>query len=240
MTVLRGSSRKPYGSLSDESCPRFGAPCCGARIRLDFERSGAGGPGNDRRVADPRHPDGAISNRWAARAHGVPHLGGRTADHSRDGILLDPREFGDRPGDELSEPPEAGVEGEVSRHRDQGDQSRVWWPGRSKELARLDRDVTAEHPDLVIWQFGTNAVPRRDDISEDEQPNRPRCRSVEGARERPRFDGRRKLSWASDRLIARERESCCSCVGSTVLRQNAALKLALRRWRSLPCAMAGG
>jgi len=38
-----------------------------------------------------------------------------------------------------------------------------------EELTRLDRDVTAEHPDLVIWQVGTNAVLRRDDLSTDEQ-----------------------------------------------------------------------
>jgi acyl-CoA thioesterase I len=39
----------------------------------------------------------------------------------------------------------------------------------AEELTRLDRDVTAEHPDLVIWQVGTNAVLRRDDLSTDEQ-----------------------------------------------------------------------
>ena len=38
-----------------------------------------------------------------------------------------------------------------------------------EELIRLDRDVIAEHPDLVIWQVGTNAVLRRDDLSADEQ-----------------------------------------------------------------------
>lgn len=38
-----------------------------------------------------------------------------------------------------------------------------------EELARLDRDVVAEHPDLVIWQLGTNAVLRRDDLSADEE-----------------------------------------------------------------------
>jgi lysophospholipase L1-like esterase len=38
-----------------------------------------------------------------------------------------------------------------------------------EELARLDRDVIAEHPDLVIWQVGTNAALRRDDLSADEQ-----------------------------------------------------------------------
>jgi lysophospholipase L1-like esterase len=38
-----------------------------------------------------------------------------------------------------------------------------------EELARLDRDVVAEHPDLVIWQVGTNAVLRRDDFAADEQ-----------------------------------------------------------------------
>ncbi len=38
-----------------------------------------------------------------------------------------------------------------------------------EELTRLGRDVLAEHPDLVIWQVGTNAVLRRDDLSADEQ-----------------------------------------------------------------------
>jgi acyl-CoA thioesterase-1 len=38
-----------------------------------------------------------------------------------------------------------------------------------EELARIDRDVLAEHPDLVIWQVGTNAVLRRDDLSVDER-----------------------------------------------------------------------
>lgn len=38
-----------------------------------------------------------------------------------------------------------------------------------EELARLDRDVVAEHPDLVIWQLGTNAVLRRDDLSADDK-----------------------------------------------------------------------
>jgi lysophospholipase L1-like esterase len=36
-----------------------------------------------------------------------------------------------------------------------------------EELARLSRDVLAEHPDLVIWQVGTNAVLRRDDLAAD-------------------------------------------------------------------------
>jgi acyl-CoA thioesterase I len=39
----------------------------------------------------------------------------------------------------------------------------------SEELNRLDGDVIAEHPDLVIWQVGTNAVLRRDDLTADEQ-----------------------------------------------------------------------
>ena len=38
-----------------------------------------------------------------------------------------------------------------------------------EEVLRLDRDVMAERPDLVIWQVGTNAVLRRDDLSADEQ-----------------------------------------------------------------------
>jgi acyl-CoA thioesterase I len=38
-----------------------------------------------------------------------------------------------------------------------------------EELTRLGRDVIAEHPDLVVWQVGTNAVLRRDDLSADEQ-----------------------------------------------------------------------
>jgi lysophospholipase L1-like esterase len=36
-----------------------------------------------------------------------------------------------------------------------------------QELDRLERDVIAEHPDLVIWQLGTNAVLRREDMSGD-------------------------------------------------------------------------
>jgi acyl-CoA thioesterase-1 len=36
-------------------------------------------------------------------------------------------------------------------------------------LARLDRDVLAEHPDLVIWQLGTNAVLRHDDVSDERE-----------------------------------------------------------------------
>jgi lysophospholipase L1-like esterase len=38
-----------------------------------------------------------------------------------------------------------------------------------EELSRIGRDVLAEHPDLVVWQVGTNAVLRRDDLSADEQ-----------------------------------------------------------------------
>lgn len=38
-----------------------------------------------------------------------------------------------------------------------------------EELARLDRDVVAAHPDLVIWQIGTNAVLRRDDLAADSE-----------------------------------------------------------------------
>ena len=38
-----------------------------------------------------------------------------------------------------------------------------------EELNRLDHDVVGEHPDLVIWQVGTNAVLRRDDLTADEQ-----------------------------------------------------------------------
>ena len=36
-------------------------------------------------------------------------------------------------------------------------------------LARIERDVIAEHPDLVIWQLGTNAVLRHDDVSYEEE-----------------------------------------------------------------------
>src|SRR5438132_5454562 len=38
----------------------------------------------------------------------------------------------------------------------------------AEELERLGRDVIAEHPDLVIWQVGSNAVLRRDDLEMDE------------------------------------------------------------------------
>jgi len=37
----------------------------------------------------------------------------------------------------------------------------------AEEFARLERDVIAERPDLVIWQVGTNAVLRRDDPKAD-------------------------------------------------------------------------
>jgi lysophospholipase L1-like esterase len=36
-----------------------------------------------------------------------------------------------------------------------------------EELARLERDVITDQPDLVIWQVGTNAVLRRDDLGSD-------------------------------------------------------------------------
>ena len=36
-----------------------------------------------------------------------------------------------------------------------------------EELARLPGDVVALHPDLAIWQVGTNAVLRRDDLAAD-------------------------------------------------------------------------
>jgi lysophospholipase L1-like esterase len=36
-----------------------------------------------------------------------------------------------------------------------------------EELARLPADVVALHPDLAIWQVGTNAVLRRDDLGAD-------------------------------------------------------------------------
>jgi acyl-CoA thioesterase I len=36
-----------------------------------------------------------------------------------------------------------------------------------EELARLKSDVVAAHPDLAIWQVGTNAVFRRDDLAAD-------------------------------------------------------------------------
>jgi lysophospholipase L1-like esterase len=36
-------------------------------------------------------------------------------------------------------------------------------------LGRFETDVVAAHPDLVIWQVGTNAVLRRDDLTTDRQ-----------------------------------------------------------------------
>src|SRR5947207_4405182 len=36
-----------------------------------------------------------------------------------------------------------------------------------EELARLESEIISEHPDLVIWQLGTNAVLRRDDLAAD-------------------------------------------------------------------------
>ena len=50
---------------------------------------------------------------------------------------------------------------------------------RAQELARLERDVIAEHPDLVIWQLGTNAVLRRDDLAADGELIRARRRAAQ-------------------------------------------------------------
>jgi acyl-CoA thioesterase I len=38
-----------------------------------------------------------------------------------------------------------------------------------EELSRLARDIAVERPQLVIWQVGTNAVLRRDDVAADER-----------------------------------------------------------------------
>lgn len=39
----------------------------------------------------------------------------------------------------------------------------------TEEVARLQRDVVELHPDLAIWQLGTNAVLRRDDLAADDR-----------------------------------------------------------------------
>ena len=38
-----------------------------------------------------------------------------------------------------------------------------------EEILRLSKDVIAEHPELVIWQVGTNAVLRRDSLDADQK-----------------------------------------------------------------------
>jgi acyl-CoA thioesterase I len=38
-----------------------------------------------------------------------------------------------------------------------------------EESVRLNHDVVAEHPDLVIWQVGTNSLLRREDLGVEEQ-----------------------------------------------------------------------
>ena len=48
-------------------------------------------------------------------------------------------------------------------------------------LARFDRDVLALHPDLVIWQVGTNAVLRHDNIVQDESLVRQGIRRLKAA-----------------------------------------------------------
>ena len=58
-----------------------------------------------------------------------------------------------------------------------------------EELARLDRDVVAEHPDLVIWQLGTNAVLRRDDLAADGELMRRGVELLKARRHRCRADG---------------------------------------------------
>ena len=59
----------------------------------------------------------------------------------------------------------------------------------AQELARFDRDVLAEHPDLVIWQLGTNAVLRRDDVSGDGELIRRGVAQLDDGRRRRRADG---------------------------------------------------
>ena len=51
----------------------------------------------------------------------------------------------------------------------------------TQEIARFGQDVFALRPDLVIWQLGTNAVLRREDLAEDEQTIR---RGIVAIRER--------------------------------------------------------
>jgi len=50
-----------------------------------------------------------------------------------------------------------------------------------EELARLGRDVLAQHPDLVIWQVGTNAVLRRDDLAADAELIRRGVEQIQAA-----------------------------------------------------------
>lgn len=50
-----------------------------------------------------------------------------------------------------------------------------------EEVARLSSDVIALHPDLVIWQVGTNAVLRRDDLSTDGEALRIGISMLKGA-----------------------------------------------------------
>lgn len=39
----------------------------------------------------------------------------------------------------------------------------------SEELARLRQDLNEQHPDLIIWQVGTNALLRQENLSTDER-----------------------------------------------------------------------
>ena len=50
-----------------------------------------------------------------------------------------------------------------------------------EEVARLSADVIALHPDLVIWQVGTNAVLRRDDLTADGESLRAGVAMLKGA-----------------------------------------------------------
>jgi len=48
-------------------------------------------------------------------------------------------------------------------------------------IARFDRDVLAFHPDLVVWQLGTNAVVREDGVAQDEAAIRAGVEQLEAA-----------------------------------------------------------
>ena len=94
---------------------------------------------------------------------------GQTADDCCDRLLFDSGVGATGPTMSYPSRLEAGAEGQVSGREIRVINHGVGGQDVREELGRLDRDVMAEHPDLVIWQFGTNAVLRRDDLSADEE-----------------------------------------------------------------------
>jgi hypothetical protein len=123
-------------------------------------------------------PDGALcvrrragrSDPRAARTFRRAHrCQGRPAQHRRRRLVLDRRASARRARSETyPEPAEADLRQHFPEARHPRREPRQGRRGRARGAGAPSRtDVVALHPDLAIWQVGTNAVLRRDDLAAD-------------------------------------------------------------------------